>query len=166
MESRKLLKLFLPLLVLGMLFFGVSSCDKDEDVLPWFDEIENEHIEFELKDAPAYVVRELKGYGYVLVSYSEEADEYFGLQENMPAKSISNSADTTDFPDAEKKMIAVKSSDFEKYNISIPSKVYITASVTNNNTRNIEGLSEIDIEYILRRPQPKKAYLKDIRLRQ
>ena len=63
-------------------------------------------------------------------------------------------------------LIAVKASDFEKYDIPIPSKVYVTASVTNNNSRNIRDMSEMEAESALKfGVRPKKAYLRDILLR-
>ena len=171
MKNKQPSKLFLALVWIGMLLNINTSCNKDDEVQPWFNEIENEYVEFELEDAPAYVVA--KQLDCIMINYSKYIDDYVEWQESQDpfvSKSRTYSMPDTGYidwlDDIEKCLIAVKASDFEKNNISIHSKVYVTASVTNNDSRNTEGMTTEDAESAIKYgPRPKKAYLRDIRLR-
>ena len=172
MKNKQPPKLFLALVWIGMLLNINTSCNKDDEVQPWFDKLKNEHVELELVDAPAYVL--MKKLDCVIITYSkyiDDIDNFLEPQDPFISKYTKNSMlDTTsvevvDIFDNEY-LIGVKASDFEKYDIPIPSKVYVTASVTNNNSRNIRDMSEMEAESALKfGVRPKKAYLRDIRLR-
>lgn len=172
MKKNQLSKLFSILLCLGILLNLTSSCSNDDEVQPWFDKVKNEHVELELVDTPAYVL--MKKLDCVIITYSkyiDDIDDFLEPQDPFISKSTkSTTLDTTsveviDIFDNEY-LIGVKASDFEKYDIPIPSKVYVTASVTNNNSRNIRDMSEMEAESALKFDvRPKKAYLRNIRLR-
>ena len=172
MKIKQLSETFFALFCIGMLLTISTSCNKDDEVQPWFDKIKNEHVELELMDVPAYVL--MKKLDCVIITYSKYIDDYLESQENQDpfiSKSTKNtmldttSVDRVNVFDNEY-LIGVKASDFEKYDIPIPSKVYVTASVTNNNSRNIRDMSEMEAESALKfGVRPKKAYLRDIRLR-
>ena len=169
MKIKQLSETFLVLFCIGMLLTISTSCNKDDEVQPWFDKIKNEHVELELMDVPAYVL--MKKLVCVIITYSKYIDDFLAPQDPFISKYTKNSMlDTTsvevvDIFDNEY-LIGVKASDFEKYDIPIPSKVYVTASVTNNNSRNIRDMSEMEAESALKfGVRPKKAYLRDIRLR-
>ncbi len=169
MKIKQLSETFLVLFCIGMLLTISTSCNKDDEVQPWFDKIKNEHVELELMDVPAYVL--MKKLDCVIITYSKYIDDFLEPQDPFISKYTKNSMlDTTsvevvDIFDNEY-LIGVKASDIEKYDIPIPSKVYVTASVTNNNSRNIRDMSEMEAESALKLGvRPKKAYLRDIRLR-
>jgi|LAHS01.1.fsa_nt_gb hypothetical protein len=145
------------LLFIVIATFSLCSCGDDEDPpdqpnvevkegLLYISSFENnpmERITKELVNVPAYVYKEHtindfapqkrdnpRACGYVLISYSKWADEYFA---NYPPKTVEEMFENYDrYKDVMfQSTISVKASDFEKFNIPINSKVYLTASITN-----------------------------------
>lgn len=128
-----------------------TGCSDDEKENSWFAEIDNEQIVSRIEDAPAYVYATRKD--YVFINYSEHADDYFINNINI---------DTCVF-DIIDCMIGVSLADFNKYNIPIGSKVYITAEITNNNEVITEGMFDPGYDMFFHTP---KAYLINIRIRE
>lgn len=131
------------------ILFLLSGCSKDEEEDSYYGKIKDERVVFELNDVPAYVLESYMG--YVFICYSEYADEYFT---GVPDTSLEVFNDVYDH------MIGVSLHDFETYNIPLSSKVYVSASVTNN-CRIMPKELNPGIFY----DRQVKAYLRDIRLR-
>lgn len=161
METKKLLKLLLPLLACGMLFFGVSSCDKDPElfVTEDFEGTEGEEIDFTLENVPAYVHGIYEG--YVTINYAQYAYEYYH-EYDYYKKELSTPQTEIDIID---KRIAVSVEEFEKYNIPLKSKVYVSADVTNRGKVLNEGDHGDDWGFVSK-CIIRKGYLTDLKSRE
>ncbi len=107
---------------------GCGNDGKETDPYPYYDEIENEQVIMELEDVPAYVRDTYRD--CVFICYSKYADEYYDAY-------LRDSLSIYDFPteiqtDIQDHQIGIKLSEFANYEIPLYSKVYVSASVTNN----------------------------------
>ena len=128
---------------------GFAGCSDDEENASWFAEIDNEQIVSTIENVPAYVCYIRKD--YVFINYSEHAEDYF-------VNHIES--DLFDVIDC---MVGVSLVDFNKYNIPIGSKVYLSAAITNNNEVITDGMLDPGYDRFFHTP---KAYLIDIHIRE
>lgn len=145
---------------------SATGCDKEDipDDNSFFLDIENEVVTEELIDVPAYVWHESRD--ITVVCYSRYAHEY---GEQILEKSLPSYGDETInaiHKDLIEHLIGIPTVDYKKYQIGLNQNIYITASITNNNTRSIEKDNDsksililIDTYYT----NIYKAYLKDVR---
>lgn len=145
---------------LCLLTLGVSSCDKDPElfVTEDFEGTDGEEIDFTLENVPAYVYRIYEG--YVTINYAQYAYEYYNDHDYYMKELWSFQADN----DIIDKRIAVSVEEFEKYNIPLKSKVYVSAKVTNRGRTLNEGLYDDDWGFFSDCIQ-RKAYLTGLKLR-
>ena len=145
-------------------FGGFAGCSDDEDfsnenviIREDFSSTEGEVIEFELKDAPAYVIGEDRG--YVSICFADYAYEYFN---NIDAfYQLAGDDWTHDEMDIIDMRIGVAVEDYKTYNIPYKSTVYVSAQVTNLG----RVLNEGDDWGFITTPIQRKAYLVDLKLR-
>lgn len=160
-EQNSMLMKTLVFYLFELLFvFLAIGCDKEErPPYPYYAEMEDEEITQELENVPGYVVRtELD---CVFICYSEYADEY-ALEYFNDGLSTYQNMDEAIQKDLKGHTIGVAKTDFEKSRLSIPCKVYFSASVTNN----IFKCSEDDFDYVFcANAFYYKAYLKDVKSR-
>lgn len=156
--------------ILGMLaiaFMGLTACSDNEVEVefPYYDEIENERVIAELNNVPAYVYDSFEG--CVFICYSKYADEYYRVYNENPDNTATFSMEIRN--DIWEHQIGVRRSDFDTYSlflgISLHSKVYISASVTNN--QNVKPVPNSNGEIALwsHLTSANKAYLKNIKPR-
>lgn len=138
----------------------LAGCDKDDEegegliVVESFegtDGVEGERIIAELEDVPAVIRYER--HEYVSLCHADHAEEYY-INENL-----SYSLEII------KALIAIKTAEFDDYDLPLNTKVYISASITNV-VRHFDD-SVLDDDWFWH-PGPiyqHKAYLKEIRLR-
>lgn len=136
-----------------------TSCGDDkemtEDDYPFYADMgDEEQIVSELEDVPAYVYDYYRQ--YVFICYSKYADDYYLSPDinNLPQEVIE---------DVHAHRIGVLATDFDKYDLPLNSKVYISASVTNN-WHILASPEDFDPGYNQARLSA-KSYLKDLRSR-
>ena len=141
------------------LFIGfaaiLSGCDKNDDIPEptYFEEIPDEHVVSTIENVPGMIYNEYDG--YVFISCSEYVDEYLAYPlpngTNLPATSLPSvdlsiwkvyPKDTTIpydtnrrsflLDEVTKDMIGVTAAEFREFDILLGSKVYVSASITNN----------------------------------
>ncbi len=157
---------------------GFAGCSEEKYDGPlYFDEMADEEVIYELEDEPGYVLNIYDGYAFI--SCSKYVDEFLAYPDdggfNMPMIDPSPVSDRVTYPkdttivydpdyayflscEVLKEQIGVFIDDFRKYDIQVGSKVYVTASITNNRKdliNNPESINKIS-----------KAYLHDLRVRE
>lgn len=129
-------------LLLSSLFSGCG-----DDLYPLYAEVDNEEIVKELTDQPAYVVGWVKIHQnrmmerefdpHVKICYSQYADEYYAsTQRDTFPEVIKN--------DVGRHNIGISYILLRKKDLKFNDKVYVTASVTNNNVLNV-GYTSIPV---------------------
>lgn len=123
--------------LLGLL--SLLGCSEDNREDPYYDLNVKETVTAELENIPAYVLDYDKD--CVFLCYSEYADVYYNYHFWGTGNSFPEEDNMTDDEHAKIKkviesitthVIGVSKADFDKYNIKVHSKVYVTASVTDN----------------------------------
>ena len=152
--------------ILGMLviaFMGLTACSDDqvEFEFPYYDEIENERVIAKLNNVPAYVYDSFEG--CVFICYSKYADEYYKVYNENPDNTAKFSMEIRN--DIWAHQIGVERSVFYTYGIPLRSKVYISASVTNNQHVKPVPNSNGEIALWSHITSANKAYLKNIKPR-
>lgn len=147
----------------------LAGCDKDDEeeeeliLVESFegtDGMEGEKILFELEDVPAVVLDDHQG--YISISYSQYADEFWTTD-------LTHSRKQEIEDDIIKHRIGVSSQEFNQYDIPFNTKVYISVSVTNLKRRLALENDTLDPWFDIEswnKLFQKKAYLKDIRIRE
>lgn len=137
----------------------ITSCGDDkemtEDDYPFYADMgDEEQIVSELEDVPAYVYDYYRQ--YVFICYSKYADDYYLSPDinNLPQEVIE---------DVHAHRIGVLATDFDKYDLPLNSKVYISASVTNTG-KILKIPGDVDPEIDQSRLSA-KAYLKNLKPR-
>ena len=134
----------------------LNSEDDEKEEIPqptYFEDIANEHVVSTIENVPGMVYNEYDG--YVFISCSEYVDEYLAYPlpngTNLPATSLPPvdlsiwkvyPKDTTIpydtnrrsflLDEVTKDMIGVTAAEFREFDILLGSKVYVSASITNN----------------------------------
>lgn len=149
--------------MLAIAFMGLAACSKDQGELefPLYEEIKDERVIAELDNVPAYVYD--SAMDRVFICYSEYADEYYKIYNENPDYTAKFSMEIRN--DIWAHQIGVERSVFYTYGISLRSKVYISASVTNNQNVKPVPNSNGEISLWSHLTSANKAYLKNLKPR-
>lgn len=153
MKKKSAFLFFCLFVYSALIHFG---CDDEKEEIPqptYFEDIANEHVVSTIENVPGMVYNEYDG--YVFISCSEYVDEYLAYPlpngTNLPATSLPPvdlsiwkvyPKDTTIpydtnrrsflLDEVTKDMIGVTAAEFREFDILLGSKVYVSASITNN----------------------------------